>query len=52
MTERQATDRLLAALRAIKPLLRHGHIPQAVAVLEDAEAAVVSGLRLSDGRDA
>lgn len=52
MTEREAADRLLAALRAIKPLLRHGHLPQAVAVLEDVEAAVVSGLRLGDARDA
>ena len=44
MTEREATDRLLAALRAAAPLLRHGMQAEAAAVLEDAEMAVRKAL--------
>jgi hypothetical protein len=52
MTEREAVTRLLGAIRAASPLLRHGHHSQAAAVLEDAEKAVRDGLRLnpSEGR--
>jgi hypothetical protein len=47
MTEREAITRLLGAIRAASPLLRHGHHSQAAAVLEDAEKAVRDGLRLN-----
>lgn len=46
MTEREATDRLLGAIRAAAPLLRHGLHGEAAAVLEDAEKAVRKALRL------
>lgn len=46
VTDREATDRLLAACRAAAPLLRHGLHQQAAAVLEDAEAAVRCALRI------
>jgi hypothetical protein len=46
MTEREATDRLLGAIRAAAPLLRHGMQAEAVAVLEDAERAVRQALAI------
>lgn len=49
MTEREATDRLLAAIRAAAPLLRHGMHQAAAAVLEDAESAVRKALTMPAG---
>ena len=40
MTDREAADRLRNAVRAALALLRHGHTPVAVTVLEGAEQAV------------
>ena len=45
MTEREAVDRLLNAIRAASPLLRHGFSSEAAAVLEDAEREVREAMR-------
>lgn len=49
MTDREAAVRLRNAVRAALALLRHGHAPVAVTVLEDAEQAVAEGFGDHDG---